>query len=224
MEASAARSELVAAILDADPECAGGLVAQFAEEHGAKDTLAQLLEPALARIGEMWASGGASSLAQNYLAAKIAEEFISRLAAESTEVPSDPKGTLVVGNIEDDFHALGRRLVTALLCARGWEVHDLGNDVVPREFVDTALRVGARIIGVSAMMDSTARNIAFVREEIDRRGLAGRIQLAVGGAVFTVRPELAGEVGADAMARNALEAYDVMIVLQERAIAAGDLP
>ncbi|MEI6877096.1 MAG: hypothetical protein WCL50_18435, partial [Spirochaetota bacterium] len=39
------------------------------------------------------------------------------------------KGKAVIGNIEEDFHGLGRRLVASFLRTSGWEVHDLGNDV-----------------------------------------------------------------------------------------------
>jgi len=117
-----------------------------------------------------------------------------------------PKGTVVIGNIEEDFHALGRRMVGTFLRAEGWIVHDLGNDVPAKEFVDKALEVGARVIGVSAMMMTTALNIRRVRQEIDSRGLTGRIQLAVGGAVFCVSPGLVDEVGGDGTAANALAA------------------
>ena len=125
---------------------------------------------------------------------------------------------MVIGNIEEDFHALGRKMVGAFLRARGWTVHDLGNDVPAATFVDKAVEVGARVIGVSAMMLTTARNIKAVREEIDRRGLTGRIQLAVGGAVFRVTAGLAEEIGADGSAANALAAVELAGRLWERSV------
>ena len=115
---------------------------------------------------------------------------------------------MVIGNIEEDFHALGRQMVRTFSRAEGWDVIDLGNDVPAAEFVSKALAAGARVIGVSAMMSTTAGNVAKVRAEIDRRGLNGRLRLAVGGAVFVVLPGLADEVGADGSAPNALAALD----------------
>ena len=44
------------------------------------------------------------------------------------------------------------------------------------------------------MMFTTAMNIRKLRDLIDARGLRGQIQLAVGGAVFNLRPELVAEV------------------------------
>jgi methanogenic corrinoid protein MtbC1 len=110
---------------------------------------------------------------------------------------------VVIGNIEDDFHSLGRRIVAVYLRAAGWEVHDLGNDVVAEQFIEKAEAVGAVVIGVSAMMQTTALNIRKLRSLIDSRGIAGRLKLAVGGAVFGWRPELVAEVGGDATAQNA---------------------
>jgi methanogenic corrinoid protein MtbC1 len=97
-------------------------------------------------------------------------------------------------------------MVGVFLRAAGWKVVDLGNDVSPAAFVDAALEHGARVIGISAMMLTTAENIRAVRSELDARGLSGRIRLAVGGAVFKLRPELVREVGGDGTTASAIQA------------------
>lgn len=73
------------------------------------------------------------------------------------------------------------------------------------------------MIGVSAMMYTTALNIKSLRAEIDRRGLTGKIQLAVGGAVFVLRPDLVDEIGGDGTARNAMAAPALFDDLWEKA-------
>ena len=45
-----------------------------------------------------------------------------------------------------------------------------------------------------------------LRKEIDNRGLAGHLKLAVGGAIFKLRPDLVTEVGGDGTAENASNA------------------
>jgi methanogenic corrinoid protein MtbC1 len=71
---------------------------------------------------------------------------------------------------------------------------------------DLAVEIEARVIGVSAMMRTTALNIKKLRAELDRRDLSGRLQLAVGGAVFLVCSDLDKEVGGDGTARTAIDA------------------
>jgi methanogenic corrinoid protein MtbC1 len=178
---------------------ANALLDAWATEHGYERLLAEVLDPTLILIGEEWRSSGTFTLAQVYVAAKVTEDVLGKIAT-LRKLPSEgqpPKGPVVIGNIEEDFHALGRRMVGTFLRAEGWLVHDLGNDVPAALFVDKAQEVGARVIGVSAMMMTTARNIKRVREEIDRRGLTGRIQLAVGGGCipYLSRPGRGGRRG-----------------------------
>ena len=215
--------KLLDLIQSADRRGANALIDEWAGLHSYERAVIELLEPVLQVWGEKWAAGEEVSLAQGYIAGKIAEDVLLQAAAERTEdlAPRALKGPVVMGNIEDDFHSLGRRLVTTFLRADGWEVCDLGNDVPASAFVDKAMEVGAKVVGASAMMYSNAMNIKKLRAEIDRRELTGRLQLAVGGAVFVLRPELVAQVGGDGTARTALGAPDLMAELWGRAEAAG---
>lgn len=202
------KNSLIEMIRQANRSGANELLGAWAEEHGHERLLVEVLEPTLLLIGEEWCSSESFTLAQAYVAAKVAEDALLKIAELRKEGEEKPpsKGPVVIGNIQEDFHSLGRRMLGIFLRADGWMVHDLGNDIPAAEFVDKAVEIGARIIGVSAMMLTTARNIRLVREEIDRRGLTGDIQLAVGGAVFLVCPGLDREVGGDGTARTAIEA------------------
>lgn len=175
--------------------------------------LAEVLDPALLQIGREW-ERAAIPMAQAYVAAKIAEDVLLRCVPGPGAASAPRKGVVVLGNIEDDFHSLGRRIVAVFLTAAGWEVHDLGNDVLPEQFLDKAVAVGARVVGVSAMMQTTALNIRKVRDLIDARGLRGQVKLAVGGAVFNWRPELVAEVGGDGTAANAAAVDALLLRLQ----------
>jgi methanogenic corrinoid protein MtbC1 len=200
------RRRLLAAILDADRARAAALLADWGEERGTETVAAEILEPTLESIGSLWDGGAQNiSLAQAYVAGKVAEDFLIAAAGRTWE--SRPvAGVAVIGNIEDDFHSLGRRMVGIFLASAGWKVYDLGNDVLADAFVETALEVGASVVGASAMMYATAMNIASIRDEIDRRNLGSAIKIAAGGAVFKLRPELLAEVGADGSSGNAIQA------------------
>ncbi len=200
--------KLIEMIQVADRQGAGVLMDTWAQQHGYERLLKEVLEPMLLLIGEKWRTSETFTLAQAYVAAKVAEDALLKTAAHKKRSNINPsqKGPVVIGNIEDDFHSLGRRMVGIFLQADGWIVHDLGNDVPAANFVDKAVELGARVIGVSAMMRTTARNIPQVRSELTRRGLDGHIQLAVGGAVFMVCPDLDREVGGDGTTRTAIDA------------------
>ncbi len=199
-------------ILDGDRNRAVRLVDEWAVANSYHNASIKILDPVLAKIGQMWATTEDLSIAQGYIAAKITEIIMGKAAEEKTGTNrrNESKGPVVIGNILDDCHALGRKLVTTFLERSNWEVIDLGNDVDPSEFVDRAVEVNAPVIGASAMMYTTAINIRRLRDEIDHRGLKQKIKLAVGGAVFIQRPELVEMVGGDGTARNAIDAPALM--------------
>jgi methanogenic corrinoid protein MtbC1 len=182
------RHKLIDSILDADRHLANQIVDEFSLIYGYESGVSELLEPALIQIGEMWLKEDSVTLAQGYVAGIVAQDVFSKAFAKDNSSLKPHKGTVVIGNIEDDFHSLGRKMVISSLLIAGWQVYDLGNDVLAEEFVNKASETGAGVIGVSAMMYSTAINIRKVRQEIDRRGL--NIKLAVGGVAFVLRPEL----------------------------------
>jgi methanogenic corrinoid protein MtbC1 len=222
MNSQQAREQLLEAIRHSDRVQANAVLDAWAAEEGYENTLREVLEPVMEKVGDMWVGEGQVTFAQVYVSAKITEDLLLK-AAQGREGQAPQQGArIVIGNIEDDFHSLGRKLLGIFLEASGWEVHDLGNDVPAERFVEEAVRLDAPLIGVSAMMYNTAQNILKVREELDRRNLSDRIRLAAGGAVFNIRPELADSVGADGTARNALQACELMKRLLDGIPAAGE--
>lgn len=206
-------NQLLTAMINADRSAAAALVEQaLAEGIDPRQVIAEILDPAIVRLGRLWEEE-AMSLAQNFVASKIAEDTLLRCIPDQAD-NSPGKGAVVIGNIEDDFHSLGRKTVGLFLAAAGWEVHDLGNDVPAEELLAKALEVNACVIGASAMMQTTALNIRKLRQLIDEGGLSSRIKLAVGGAVFNWRPELVAEVGGDGTAHNAIGADELFMRLQ----------
>jgi 5-methyltetrahydrofolate--homocysteine methyltransferase len=114
-------------------------------------------------------------------------------------VPGGPK--VVIGTVSGDLHDIGKNLVAILLQGAGFEIVDLGTDVPAERFVDTAVRVGAPVIALSALLTTTMAHMRGVVELLDRRGLRGRIFTIVGGAPVT--EAFAHEIGADAYAFDA---------------------
>jgi methanogenic corrinoid protein MtbC1 len=194
-------------ILDGEKDKSLVYLKLWAKEYGFKEVIFSILEPMLQKWGKLWMQGELS-LAHGYLSGKIAEEFYL-LASEDEDfkaLSKIKKGKIVIGNIEDDFHPLGRKLVSIYSKAAGWDIIDLGNDVTADVFVEKALENNANIIAVSAMMFTTAKNVIKVRNEIEAQNLSSKIKLAVGGAVFKLRPKLVEELGCDGTAQTAIEA------------------
>ncbi len=117
-----------------------------------------------------------------------------------------PAGTVVLGTVAGDIHDIGKNLVAFMLQGAGFEVVDLGTDVPPDRFVETAVERGAAVIGMSALLTTTMTGMAEVVAVLRARGLAGRIATIVGGAPLS--EDFAREIGADAYACDAPAAVD----------------
>lgn len=115
-------------------------------------------------------------------------------------------GKVVIGSVQGDLHDIGKNLVGIMLKGAGFDVIDLGNDVPPERFVETAKREDATVIGMSALLTTTMpvmqRTVDLIKEE----GLSARIKTIIGGA--PVSEEFAQRIGADAYGYDSTNAVE----------------
>jgi 5-methyltetrahydrofolate--homocysteine methyltransferase len=115
-------------------------------------------------------------------------------------------GKVVIGSVQGDLHDIGKNLVGIMLKGAGFEVIDLGNDVSPESFVETASRENAGVIGMSALLTTTMPAMKLVVDLVAQRGLSNKIKTIIGGA--PVSEDYAQQIGADAYAFDAANAVE----------------
>jgi len=136
----------------------------------------------------------ASSASAMREAFKILE---SHLKVESAEVT----GKVIIGSLKGNIQGLGKDIVAATLRAAGLQVMDVGVDVHPRVFVDTAIREKAQIIAVSISVEETIPFLKELVELLQNGELIGKIKTVVGGQA--VSEQTRREYGIDAYAKDA---------------------
>ena len=124
------------------------------------------------------------------------------------------QGIVVLGTIQGDIHDLGKNIVKIMLEAAGFTIHDLGNDVPVRRFVDKAEEVGADIIAASAILTTTMAHMPDLVAMLKELGLRDKYLIMLGGA--PVIAEWAMEIGADAYGEDATEAVAIAKNLMHR--------
>jgi corrinoid protein of di/trimethylamine methyltransferase len=110
-------------------------------------------------------------------------------------------GKIVMGTVYGDIHDIGKNLCAAMLSATGFEVTDLGVNVAPKEFVKTAEEIGAKIIGLSALMSTSLYYQEDVINYLVDAGLRDKYYVIVGGGPVT--PDWVRKIGADGGGKQA---------------------
>ena len=115
-------------------------------------------------------------------------------------------GRVCIGTVKGDLHDIGKNLVKMMMEGKGLEVIDLGTDVAPETYVQTAIEQGCQIICCSALLTTTMCEMENVVKQANEAGIHGKVKIMVGGA--PVSPAFAEKIGADGYTRNAIEAVE----------------
>jgi 5-methyltetrahydrofolate--homocysteine methyltransferase len=117
-------------------------------------------------------------------------------------------GKVVIGTVKGDLHDIGKNLVGVMLKGAGFEVIDLGANVAPERFVETAEAEGAQVVGLSALLTTTMAGMKDVVSLLKDRGLDGRVKVIVGGAPLS--QAFADSIGADGYGYDASNAVTLV--------------
>lgn len=155
------------------------------------EVAAKHIIPALDRVGELYESGKIF-LPQLIAAADSAKQAFAVLEEkmkESGVKASDKR--FVLATVKGDIHDIGKNIVKAVVSNYGFKVIDLGRDVDYKTVLDAVEKNYPCVLGLSALMTTTAQNMATTIELV--REKFPDIDVLVGGAVIT--PEYAQSIG-----------------------------
>ncbi|QDU65973.1 methionine synthase [Engelhardtia mirabilis] len=100
--------------------------------------------------------------------------------AERGEGESSSQGKVVMATVKGDVHDIGKNIVGVVLGCNNYEVVDLGVMVPTEKILDTAVEVGADMIGLSGLITPSLDEMVSVAREMKRRGMT--LPLLIGGA------------------------------------------
>ena len=120
-------------------------------------------------------------------------------------------GKVCIGTVQGDLHDIGKNLVKMMMEGKGLEVIDLGTDVAPETFIETAIRENCEIICCSALLTTTMDVMADVVKKAEEAGSRDRVKIMVGGAPVT--DSFCEQIGADKYTSDAASAADAAVAL-----------
>ena len=178
-------------------EQAAPLVEEMLKTKDAMEIINGYFIPALDEVGRAYETGKIF-LPQLMLSAETVQNGFAVISRANTE--SDVKREkVVVATVEGDIHDIGKNIVKMLLSNYGYEVIDLGKDVPVEEVVEAVKKYQPSIVGLSALMTTTVKNMQRTIDALKENNL--NCKTMVGGAVLN--EDYAQMVGADYYAKDA---------------------
>ena len=116
-------------------------------------------------------------------------------------------GKVCIGTVEGDLHDIGKNLVKMMLEGKGLEVIDLGTNVSPETYVETAKNEGCQIICCSALLTTTMPVMKDVVDAVRAADLD--VKVMIGGAPVT--QAFCDQIGADGYTPDAASAADMAV-------------
>ena len=180
-----------------------------------KDAVAEGVDPAsilndglvvgMTELGEMFKNGEVY-VPEVLVAARAMKAGTTILKPLLMDANVQTLGTVAIGTVEGDLHDIGKNLVGMMLEGTGFTVVDLGENVSPDSFVQ-AVRDGAQIIGMSALLTTTMPMMATTIKALEAAGLRDKVKVMIGGAPIT--QEYADQIGADGYSTDAASAAEL---------------
>ena len=169
-----------------------------------QDILAQLLD-GMNIIGEKFKNNEVF-VPEVLIAARAMNQGVGVLKPLLTAAGVEPVGKACIGTVQGDLHDIGKNLVKLMLEGKGIEVIDLGTDVSPEKFVQTAKEENCQIICCSALLTTTMGVMGEVVKAAETAGIRDKVKIMVGGA--PVNEDFCKQIGADVYTVDAASAAD----------------
>lgn len=162
------------------------------------------LTDGMEEIGRRW-KANLVFVPEVLIAARAMKESMAVLEPILADGGIQPQATAVIGTVKGDLHDIGKNLVGMMWKGANIQVHDVGTNVSPEDFIKAAREHNADVIGLSALLTTTMPAMKTTIEAIRAAGLKD-VKIIIGGAPVT--QAYADEIGADGYAVDAVNAVD----------------
>ena len=154
-------------------------------------------------LGEAF-SANRAFVPEMLMAARCMTAALGELKPLMTGGNAKTVGRACIGTVRGDMHDIGKNLVKIMLEGSGVEVIDLGVDVTPEQFVETAKRQRCGVIACSSLLTTTMGEMRRVVTLAREAGIRDQVKIFVGGA--PISQSFCDEIGADVYTEDAAAA------------------
>jgi methanogenic corrinoid protein MtbC1 len=136
------------------------------------------MAPALAAVGERWASGDLS-VADEHLATSIVETAMARVGRSATRMPKRSRQRVVMAGVDLEGHVVGLRMLADLAEGAGFDVRYLGASVPVDALGDLVSRLRPDVVCLSVSITTPTSSLLEAVGELTKRP---NLRLMIGGS------------------------------------------
>lgn len=137
-------------------------------------------------------------------AMKCALEVLDEAMKNDPNAQKGAAAKVALVTVQGDVHDIGKTIVGAMMTASGFEVYDLGTDVLNEDVIAKVKEIDPDILGLSALLTTTMEEQGKIIEMLKAEGLRDDVKVIIGGA--PVNQAWAEKITADGYSDNAIAA------------------
>lgn len=135
-------------------------------------------------VGDLFGSGK-MFLPQVVKSARVMKKAVAYLQPYIEEekkgkADQGKKGKILMATVKGDVHDIGKNIVGVVLACNNFDIVDLGVMVSTERILETAVKEGVDVIGLSGLITPSLDEMIYVAQEMERRKM--NIPLMIGGA------------------------------------------
>lgn len=137
-------------------------------------------------------------------AMKCALEVLDEAMKSDPNAQKGAAAKVALVTVQGDVHDIGKTIVGAMMTASGFEVYDLGTDVLNEDVIAKVKEIDPDVLGLSALLTTTMEEQGNIIEMLKAEGLREDVKVIIGGA--PVNQAWADKITADGYSDNAIAA------------------
>jgi MerR family transcriptional regulator, light-induced transcriptional regulator len=211
----AARYALLDHLLAGEEGKAGAVLETAVSGHGVEATCAEVVEPVLVLVGELWHRGVIGVAHEHWITESLKSVLIRLLAEEKKAGPDGVK--VVVGCAPEELHEMGLLMLALFLARRGLDVLYLGQAVPLEDLGVFARGLDAEAVFLSVSQKQRAKRVLAALPEFEA---ASGARVFVGGLAFE-EESLRKAAGERFLGPDVRGAADAAVALLQRGTRTG---
>ena len=195
-------TELAQALVDLKKENVIALVEDKLKGGISPLEIVKELNIGMIEIGERFATGE-YFISELMYSSHMMKEAMSQLEPLFGSIKQAASGErVVIGTVKGDIHDIGKNIVVTLLRNAGFQVIDMGIDVAAERFVEKLKETGAKVLGLSCLLNLAFQEMKHVVDMLGEAGIRNQVKVIVGGQ--PIDEQVREYVGADYYATDAV--------------------